>query len=339
VLSNGTPLGRMQVSAFQAPFVAENITDSARYLGDAGRSAALLDPATSFQLTIPANTTIALVVFNINGAPAGQGGKYSIALNQALCGWSLATTGDFNGDSKPDYVLTHGTSRRTAIWYMNNNVFVRGTFGPTLPLGWKVAAARDFNTDSHTDYVLANTSTRLTTMTAIWYLNNNLLVRGAFGPTLTSDSLLVGVGNFNSDLRPDYALYGPAVGNTAIWYLNNNSKTGSADGPGVPSGWMVLAVADFNGDSKPDYLLYNATTRQTAIWLLNNNVYIQGSAAYGPSVPIGWSLVTAVDFNGDSIADYLLYNATTRQTAIWYINHARPDTPLGYAYGPTLPSN
>jgi FG-GAP-like repeat len=129
------------------------------------------------------------------------------------------------------------------------------------------------------------------------------------------------------------------LGQTPIWYLNNTTKTGSANGPGLPPGWLVLAVADFNGDSKPDYLLYNATTRQTAIWLLNNNVYIQGSAAYGPSVPVGWSLVTAADFNGDSIADFLLYNATTRQTAIWYINHARPDTPLGYAFGPTLPSN
>jgi hypothetical protein len=324
----------MQVSAFQAPFVAADITNSARYLGDAGRSAAFQDPATSFQLTIPANTTIALVVFNINAAPAGQGGRYSIGLDRALCGWSLATTGDFNGDSRPDYVLAHGTSRRTAIWYLNNNVLILGAFGPTLPLHWRVAAGRDFDADSHADYVLDNALTR---RTAIWYLNDNLFLRGAYAPTLTGDLGLVGVGNFNSDPRPDYALYSPALGQTPIWYLNNNVKTGSANGPGLPPGWLVLAVADFNGDSKPDYLLYNATTRQTAIWLLNNNVYIPGSAAYGPSVPIGWSLVTAVDFNGDSIADYLFYNATTRQTAIWYINHNRLDTPLGYAYGPTLP--
>jgi hypothetical protein len=45
----------------------------------------------------------------------------------------LVAVGDFNGDSKPDYVLVNGSTLQTAIWYMNNNVFVSGAFGPTLP--------------------------------------------------------------------------------------------------------------------------------------------------------------------------------------------------------------
>jgi hypothetical protein len=36
-------------------------------------------------------------------------------------------------------------------------------------------------------------------------------------------------------------------------------------------------------------VLYEASTRQTAIWYLNNNVFV--SAAYGPILPAGWSLV------------------------------------------------
>jgi hypothetical protein len=47
--------------------------------------------------------------------------------------WALLAVGDFNGDSKPDYVLINGNTSQTAIWYMNNNVFVSGAFGPTLP--------------------------------------------------------------------------------------------------------------------------------------------------------------------------------------------------------------
>ena len=57
---------------------------------------------------------------------------------------------------------------------------------------------------------------------------------------------------------------------------------------GVASGTTVTA-ADFNGNGKPDYLLYNAGTRQTAICYLNNNVFV--SAAFGPTLPAGWSLV------------------------------------------------
>jgi hypothetical protein len=44
-------------------------------------------------------------------------------------------TGDFNGNSKPDYVLYNTSTRQMAIWYMNNNVFVSGAYGPTLPPG------------------------------------------------------------------------------------------------------------------------------------------------------------------------------------------------------------
>jgi hypothetical protein len=47
---------------------------------------------------------------------------------------------DFNGDGKPDYVLYNAATRQTAIWYLNNNFFVSGAFGPTLPAGWSLVA-------------------------------------------------------------------------------------------------------------------------------------------------------------------------------------------------------
>ena len=47
---------------------------------------------------------------------------------------------DFNGDGKPDYLLYNGGTRQTAIWYLNNNVYVSSAYGPTLPAGWISAA-------------------------------------------------------------------------------------------------------------------------------------------------------------------------------------------------------
>jgi hypothetical protein len=64
---------------------------------------------------------------------------------------------------------------------MNNNIFVSGAFGPTLPFPWNLVAVGDFNGDSKPDYVLLNV---ITNQTAIWYMNNNVFVSGAFGPTL-----------------------------------------------------------------------------------------------------------------------------------------------------------
>lgn len=52
----------------------------------------------------------------------------------------------------------------------------------TLPPGWALIAAADFNGGGYPDYVFYSASTRLT---VIWYLNNNVLIGGAAGPSLS----------------------------------------------------------------------------------------------------------------------------------------------------------
>jgi hypothetical protein len=93
-------------------------------------------------------------------------------------------------------------------------------------------------------------------------------------------------------------------------------------------------VADFNGDGYPDYLLFNSSTRQTAIWYLNNNVLSSG--LYGPTLPVGWTVVGGADFNGDGKPDYALYSSAIQLTAIWYLNN---NALVGSAFGPSLPAN
>ena len=130
-----------------------------------------------------------------------------------------AAVADFNGDGHPDYVLFNATNRRTAIWHLNNNVFIGGGFGPVLPTGWGLIGAADFNLDGHTDYALLNSGTH---QTAIWYLSGRVRLGGAYGPTIPSGWALVATADFNADARPDYVLYNPATRRTAIWYMNNN---------------------------------------------------------------------------------------------------------------------
>ena len=47
------------------------------------------------------------------------------------------------------------------------------------------------------------------------------------------------------------------------------------------------------------------------------------------------NLSGAADFNRDGKPDYLLFNPSTRQTAIWYLNN---NVRIGAAVGPTLPA-
>jgi hypothetical protein len=243
-------------------------------------------------------------------------------------GWSLITTADFNGNGKPDYVLYNVRTQGTAIWYLNNNVYVSAAYGPTLPSEWQLVATGDFNRDGKPDYVLYKPSTR---QTAIWYLNNNVYLGGAYGPTLPAGWILTGTGDFNGDNKPDYVLYNSGTHQTAVWYLNNNVYVGGGFGPTLPPGWTLVGVADFDRDGHADYVLFHPSSGYTAIWYLSGRALVGG--AWGPTIPGGWALLTTADFNGDGKPDYVLYNAGTRQTAIWYLNN---NVYVNGAYGPTL---
>ena len=144
---------------------------------------------------------------------------------------SMAAVADFNSDGRPDYVLQNTSTRQTAIWYLNNNVFASAASGPTLPAGWNVIDVADFNRDGNLDYALFNASTR---QTAIWYLSGVAFVRGAPGPTLPSGWTLLATADFNGDGKPDYVLFNPSTRRTAIWYLNNNIFIRGAYGPTLP---------------------------------------------------------------------------------------------------------
>jgi elongation factor P hydroxylase len=200
----------------------------------------------------------------------------------------------------------------------------------TVAAGASRAVLDDFNSDGHPDYLLFNSTTHAT---VIWYMNNNVHVTGANGPTLPAGWSVAGVADFNRDGHPDYLLFNANSRATVIWYMNNNIHVTGANGPTLPAGWSVVGVADFNGDGHPDYLLFNANSRATVIWYMNNNVHVTGAA--GPTLPAGWNLVGAADFDGNGRPDYLLYKSTTHQTAIWYMND---NVRIGSASGPTLPA-
>jgi hypothetical protein len=57
--------------------------------------------------------------------------------------------GDLGGNGGPEFLRSSRShqglarpfaTRRTAIWYLNNNVYVGGAYGPILPAGWSLVA-------------------------------------------------------------------------------------------------------------------------------------------------------------------------------------------------------
>src|SRR5262249_28609696 len=121
-----------------------------------------------------------------------------------LVGAPQPVTDDFNDDGHPDYLLYNGATRRTVIWYLNNNVHVASGNGRSLPSGWSVVGVADFNHDGHPDYLLYNPATRAT---AIWYLAGGTFLGANHGPQLVSGWEIVGTGDFNGNGGPDLVLY------------------------------------------------------------------------------------------------------------------------------------
>src|SRR5438046_9804136 len=97
------------------------------------------------------------------------------------------------------------------------------------------AAISDFNGDGHPDYVLFLQNAK-TPQTAIWYLNNNVFISSASGPTLPTCWILVGVACYNRDYRPDCELMHLSIGSASCrWCLAGRTLVGRVHEPSVPS--------------------------------------------------------------------------------------------------------
>jgi hypothetical protein len=109
----------------------------------------------------------------------------------------------------------------------------------------------------------------------------------------------------------------------------------------LPNGFELVAAADLQADRMPDLVLFNASTRNVVVRYLKRvsigfdfvgTAYLmQGSVK--ASVPAGWQVNSMGDFNGDKKPDVLLFNPTTFQTLIWYLDGNKV---TGQAAGPTL---
>ena len=113
--------------------------------------------------------------------------------------------------------------------------------------------------------------------------------------------------------------------------MSGASPTPTPTGTPTPSPTPTPTPTPTGGGSA-DYLLFNASTRRTAVWNLQGTAFLGG--AFGPTLPVGWTVVTTADVNGDGKFDLVLFNPSAQQTAVWYLDNTRF---IGGALGPTIP--
>jgi hypothetical protein len=176
--------------------------------------------------------------------------------------WSVAGTGDFNGDGMGD-ILWQDASGNLAVWLMNGAMVTASAGIGNVPRAtWSVVGTGDFNGDGKTDLLWRDGSGN----TAMWFMNGTVVSSAAPVGNVSTTWAVAGTGDFNGDGMSDI-VWRDNSANTAVW-LMNGAKIVTAGGLGNVPAWSIVQTGDYNGDGKSD-LLWRDSAGNTAIWFMN----------------------------------------------------------------------
>ncbi|MBY0336738.1 MAG: FG-GAP-like repeat-containing protein [Acetobacteraceae bacterium] len=237
------------------------------------------------------------------------------AINGPGPGWTLAGTGDLNGDLAADLVWRHADGRLYA-WLMGGGSLVGQGGIITLPGSQTVAAIADTDADGRSDIVVRGADGGW----SVGRMNGTTLLSSG-GGSLAANWQLAGAGDLNGDQRADLLWRNSATGEAYAWLMNGAAIIGQAalGNPGLA--WSVAALADLSGDGRADMLWRNATTGQLWTWITSTTgLSVAASGAVG-TPGAGWTLARAADFTGDDKAD-LLFAGPSGTTWLWTMDGA-----------------
>jgi hypothetical protein len=233
-----------------------------------------------------------------------------------------AAAGDFNGDGKPDLVVSCYGSGALSV-FQNNSTAGTLSFGPREDLGFDMASASvevgDIDGDGKQDIVVAGTSP------FIWIFRNvnsgGALSAGSFAPRVTwvpNRGATVTLADVDGDGKLDMVTPNATDNNVSVWrntstpgVINSSSFASRVNFPTGNYPYRA-AVGDLDGDGKPDLVMANADSHNVSVFrnLSSPGAFTSASLAGRVDYPTGLGPRESAiaDIDGDGLPDIATAN-------------------------------
>ena len=227
-----------------------------------------------------------------------NGSAYTLGTtNYFVNSYNIATSGDYNGDGRTDYLWKNDTARVLYMYFSTSTGGFTPQYVSGFPAAWNIVGSGDVNLDGKDDIFWRNSATE---QFSYWIMNGaQIASSSAF--TMVNTYSVSATGDFNGDgrtdivwLRPGFNIYmglANAAGGYDLQFVANHTN-----------GWAIVGAVDIDADGKDDLVMRNSANEQLRYMIMNGAQTVRQQDNYFVNT---YSVAGLGDYNGDGFGDIM----------------------------------